>query len=81
VGPLDEAYGLGYFEDDDYCRRTEQAGLGIACAEDVFIHHHLSATFDRMDRAGRQALFAKNKAIYETKWGSWTPHRGRREQS
>ena len=26
VGRLDERYGLGWFEDDDYCRRIEQIG-------------------------------------------------------
>jgi GT2 family glycosyltransferase/glycosyltransferase involved in cell wall biosynthesis len=81
IGPLDEEFGLGFFEDDDYCRRVDQAGLGIACAEDVFVHHHLSASFDHMDRARRQALFDKNKAIYERKWGRWIPHRSRRDPS
>lgn len=74
VGPLDEAYGLGFFEDDDYCRRIEQAGLSSACARDVFIHHHLSASFDQMHQGARQALFERNKAIYEAKWGPWVPH-------
>jgi GT2 family glycosyltransferase len=46
VGPLDEAFGRGWFEDDDYCRRVAQVGLRIVCAEDVFVHHHLSASFN-----------------------------------
>jgi GT2 family glycosyltransferase len=74
VGPLDEAFGRGFFEDDDYCRRVEQLGLSIACAEDVFIHHHLSASFNKLKSADRQALFEQNKATYEAKWGTWTPH-------
>lgn len=74
VGPLDEAFGRGFFEDDDYCRRVEQIGLSIACAEDVFIHHHLSASFNKLKSTDRQALFEQNKAIYEAKWGTWTPH-------
>lgn len=74
VGPLDEAFGQGFFEDDDYCRRVEQAGLYNACAEDVFIHHQLSASFDQMNASERQALFARNKALYEAKWGEWIPH-------
>ena len=74
IGPLDEVYGLGFFEDDDYCRRIEQAGLTNACARDVFIHHHLSASFDQMHQGERQALFERNKAIYEAKWGPWVPH-------
>lgn len=74
VGPLDEAFGIGFFEDDDYCRRVEQAGWSIACADDVFIHHHLSASFDKLKQEKRQALFEGNRAIYEAKWGPWVPH-------
>ncbi|WP_458071355.1 glycosyltransferase [Rhodanobacter sp. BL-MT-08] len=78
VGPLDEMFGIGFFEDDDYCRRVEIAGWHIACADDVFVHHHLSASFDKMKQGARQALFEKNKAAYEAKWGAWTPHAYRR---
>ena len=46
-------------------------------AEDVFVHHHLSASFDKIDDERRQALFDRNKALYEEKWGTWTPHRYR----
>ena len=77
VGGLDERFGLGFFEDDDYCRRVEQAGFRIAIAEDVFVHHHLSASFDKVDVERRQALFEKNKRLYEEKWGPWIPHKYR----
>ena len=77
VGGLDERFGLGFFEDDDYCRRVRQAGLRIAVAEDVFVHHHLSASFDLLDERRRQALFERNRALYEDKWGPWVPHRYR----
>jgi GT2 family glycosyltransferase/glycosyltransferase involved in cell wall biosynthesis len=80
VGPLDEAFGLGFFEDDDYCKRVEQIGLRVVCAEDVFIHHHLSASFSKLDRDARRALFDTNKSRYERKWGRWTPHSPRREK-
>lgn len=74
VGTLDEAFGRGFFEDDDYCRRVEQLGLRIVCAEDVFIHHHLSASFSKLKRQDRRKLFEENKIIYEAKWGEWIPH-------
>lgn len=79
VGPLDEAFGRGFFEDDDYCRRIQQLGRSVACAEDVFIHHHLSASFNKLRSADRQALFEQNKALYEAKWGPWVPHGYRAE--
>jgi len=53
---------------------VQQAGYGIACAEDVFVHHHLSASFDALKAGQKQALFERNKALYEEKWGPWTPH-------
>lgn len=77
VGYLDEDFGRGFFEDDDYCRRIEKNGLRIVCAEDVFIHHNLSASFNKLNDKVRQELFEKNKKIYEKKWGAWMPHRYR----
>ncbi|WP_167496452.1 glycosyltransferase [Desulfopila sp. IMCC35006] len=74
VGPLDEAFGRGFFEDDDYCRRIEKLGLRVVCAEDVFIHHELSASFDMLKQQERQELFEENKKIYEAKWGEWVRH-------
>ncbi len=74
VGGMDEAFGVGFFEDDDYCRRVEKAGYSIACAEDVFVHHHLSASFDQLKAEKKQELFNRNKEIYEAKWGPWVPH-------
>ncbi|GGY82411.1 hypothetical protein GCM10011613_28990 [Cellvibrio zantedeschiae] len=74
VGLLDEAFGIGFFEDDDYCRRVEQAGFTIYCADDVFIHHHLSASFNKLKMEARQKLFEQNKVTYEKKWGPWVPH-------
>ncbi len=81
VGKLDEAFGRGFFEDDDYCRRIEQLGLRVVCAEDVFVHHHLSASFSKLKQEERQRLFEQNKVTYEAKWGEWLPHDYRRNQS
>ncbi len=80
VGPMDEAFGLGFFEDDDYCRRVHEAGFKVAVSEDVFVHHHLSGSFDLLNDGERQRLFEKNKKIYEEKWGTWVPHKYREEE-
>jgi GT2 family glycosyltransferase len=71
IGPLDEAFGIGMFEDDDYCRRVELSGHEIACALDVFVHHESAASFDAMNQARRWELFEHNKRLYEDKWGQW----------
>jgi GT2 family glycosyltransferase len=80
VGGLDEAFGLGFFEDDDYCNRVREAGWQLAIADDVFVHHHLSASFDQLKASSRQALFDRNRAIYESKWGPWVPHQYRQPE-
>lgn len=74
VGELDEDFGRGFFEDDDYCRRIEQRGLRVVCAQDVFVHHHLSASFNQLKNEDRIKLFNENKEKYEKKWGKWIPH-------
>lgn len=77
LGHLPEIYGRGMFEDDDHCATFRAAGLGMALAEDAFCHHHLSASFGALPSGEKQALFARNRAIFEGRWGAWTPHRYR----
>ncbi len=78
VGLLDESYGLGFFEDDDYCRRVEKANYKMVIADDVFVHHHLSVSFDTIGaKAGEQ--MARNRVLFEERWGPWQPHRYRDE--
>ncbi len=74
VGELDEAYGTGYFEDDDYCMRVRKAGHQLAVCDDVFIHHHHSASFDLIGQSAKAALMKRNRRIFERRWGAWTPH-------
>jgi GT2 family glycosyltransferase len=80
VGELCEEYARGFFEDDDYCRRVERAGWTIECADDVFVHHHLSASFDALGATAKRELFERNKAIYEAKWGAWQSHAYREQR-
>jgi GT2 family glycosyltransferase/glycosyltransferase involved in cell wall biosynthesis len=74
IGNLDEQFFPGYFEDDDYCLRAKEAGWTIACAEDVFVYHELSASFNKEGAARRLEIFTRNKGLFEAKWGAWTPH-------
>jgi GT2 family glycosyltransferase/glycosyltransferase involved in cell wall biosynthesis len=79
VGELDEQFGMGFFEDDDYARRATAKGYHLACAEDVFVHHHLSASFDRLRAEQKRELFERNRRLFEAKWGPWVPHKYRGE--
>jgi GT2 family glycosyltransferase len=78
IGPLDERFGRGLFEDEDYARRVKAAGYQVICAEDAFVHHHGRASFATLPAAEYDALFAHNRRLYEEKWGEpWIPHRWR----
>lgn len=79
TGGLDERFFPGFYEDDDYCKRVLNHGWKIGCAEDVFVYHELSASFNAEGQARRHELLEKNRKLFEEKWGPWTPHRYRRE--
>jgi GT2 family glycosyltransferase/SAM-dependent methyltransferase/glycosyltransferase involved in cell wall biosynthesis len=78
IGPLDERFSVGMFEDDDYARRVRQAGYRVICAEDVFVHHHGMASFGKLADAEYRELFERNRWLYEEKWGEpWVAHQYR----
>jgi GT2 family glycosyltransferase/SAM-dependent methyltransferase/glycosyltransferase involved in cell wall biosynthesis len=79
VGPLDEQFGVGLFEDDDYMHRLRQAGYQLLCAQDVFIHHFGQASFIKLIHDGSyDQVFEKNRRHYEQKWDvTWKPHQHR----
>jgi ABC-type multidrug transport system ATPase subunit/GT2 family glycosyltransferase len=81
IGPLDEGYGLGLFEDDDYAQRLRAAGYRLLCAEDVYVHHTGEATFGNLVASGEYgSLFEQNRGRYEAKWHTiWKPHARRRD--
>jgi len=70
VGPLDERFGLGLFEDGDYNRRVRAAGWRVRCARDVFVHHWQNASFRRLGRDAYFALYEENRRKFEEKWGA-----------
>jgi GT2 family glycosyltransferase/glycosyltransferase involved in cell wall biosynthesis len=78
LGPLDEEFRIGMFEDDDYSHRTRLAGLRVLCAEDVFVHHFGQASFSKLPSEAYEALWKRNQAYFEQKWGvKWQPHTAR----
>jgi GT2 family glycosyltransferase len=68
VGGLDERFGSGNFEDDDYCLRTRLAGYRIVVADDCFVHHYGGRTFAG-NRIDYRSSMDRNLAIFRQKWG------------
>ena len=67
IGLLDESFGTGNFEDDDFCARAALAGYRNVIAGDVFIHHFGSRSFigNRIDYG---SAMTGNRRIYADKW-------------
>jgi GT2 family glycosyltransferase len=81
IGPLDERFSVGMFEDDDYSLRARQAGLKVICAEDVFIHHFGGAAFSSLPRSEYFRIFEENRTKFEQKWQRiWEPHKLRSDE-
>ena len=67
IGGLDERFGSGNYEDDDYCLRAALAGYPARIAKDIFIHHAGSQTFKHARIDYRQAMLT-NWALFKAKW-------------
>lgn len=48
VGLLDEDFGVGFGDDDDYCHRIHDAGFRLVLAQNLLIPHHHRTTFKEL---------------------------------
>jgi GT2 family glycosyltransferase/Flp pilus assembly protein TadD len=69
VGPLDERYQWGFFEDDDFCFRVADAGFQLLIAKDVYVHHEVSVTIKGLGLDARRML-EENFGRFVAKWGT-----------
>ena len=76
IGFLDERFGMGMFEDDDYTRRLRVAGYQICCARDSFVHNVGGASFRKLGTSDTLRCLSATAASSKRKWGEvWQPHR------
>ena len=68
VGGIDERFGVGNFEDDDFCLRVRAAGYRIYVCSDVFIHHFGSRSFVA-NKVEYGRTMRENGATFAKKWG------------
>ena len=69
IGLLDEQFGIGCFEDDDYCLRAIAAGFKAVIAGDAFVHHYGGRTFLASGVDGN-ALMRENLQRFREKWSA-----------
>jgi len=65
---LDEAFGLGYYEDTDFNYRAVKAGLKLMITEDAFVYHRGSGSFSNTCPAVKK-MVKQNKRLFRKKHG------------
>lgn len=68
IGGLDIRYGLGNFEDDDFCIRSAIAGFKTVIVKSCFVHHFGSKSFRALGDKYKK-LLENNWEIFKEKWG------------
>ena len=69
IGLLDERYCLDYgVEDLDYCEATRRAGLKVGVFDHCYVDHSSLTSSFRGDPSAPRS-FARNKALFDAKWG------------
>lgn len=67
IGGFDPRFGLGFFEDDDFCVRSALAGYKNVISKDVFIYHFGSMTLRGKNDLKRN-LLRENWQKFKEKW-------------
>lgn len=69
VGLLDEGFGVGFGDDDDYCRRVLTAGYKMALVQDLVIPHHHRTTFKKIYGGEVKGMQERARQQYKDKYG------------
>jgi GT2 family glycosyltransferase len=64
IGQLDEAFGRGYGEENDFCARAADLGYRNVAASGVLVLHHESISFT----GDKSALLAENLRVLEKRY-------------
>ena len=67
IGYLDEQFGGGHWEDNDYARRAQEAGYRCLRLLDTYVWHDVSASFKHQDRWREEAQ--RNEKRFHQRWG------------
>lgn len=67
IGNLDEGFGLGTYEDDDFCRRAIEAGFKLVIDARSWVWHLAHATMTAND-IDEQVLLNRGESVFRSKW-------------
>jgi len=67
IGLLDEAFGIGGFDDTDYSMRAHKAGFRCVAIRDAYVYHRQHGSFDKSQ--DREEWVRRNEKIFIKKWG------------
>jgi GT2 family glycosyltransferase len=67
IGLFDERYGMGNFEDADFCKKAQQVGYLCVCAKAAYVYHYEKRSFIKIKTFDYD--FGRNRQIFFSKWG------------
>jgi len=67
VGYLDEQFGMGAFEDDDYCLRILENNYQMFIMRDTFVYHWGSSSFSQISYNKLTKHLETNRTLFEKK--------------
>lgn len=67
LGGLDEAFGIGLFEDDDFSLRIRRAGYRLRCRLDAYVHHLQSSSFAKLSDTRYVQIYENNRKLFLSK--------------
>lgn len=74
IGLLDTNFGIGNYEDDDYCLRAKNMGFKILINEGCYIWHFGSGSFSMLSKDTVRSLYEQNKKYIDKKHGKINFH-------
>ncbi|MBF0556176.1 MAG: glycosyltransferase family 2 protein, partial [Nitrospirae bacterium] len=63
IGYFDERFGLGSYEETDYCVRARKVGFICGWVKGCYVHHYGHASFCRVNNS--KALWEKNRELFK----------------
>lgn len=68
IGLLDERFGMGFCDDDDWCRRALEAGWRVVISGNSFVHHAGSVSFAALGMERANEMLEHNLRLLQEKY-------------